>query len=306
MSEPAIHVDRVVKSFGNQPVLKEVSFSVPAGQTLALLGRNGAGKTTAIRVMMGLIPADSGTVRLGRLDPSTAPLEVRGQVGYLAEDQTMYGWMKPVELVRFLTPFYPSWDTNLAESCMDRFEIPRQTRIDRLSKGQAVKLGLALAMAHRPPIVVLDDPSLGLDPIARKEFNRNLVEHLQSSGATVLYSSHLLYEVESVADAVAILDEGRVIRHGSTEAIRSDVKRILVSRDAVATMSRPDGLLDVRRHDDRLAIVVDRAEGCIFHLSEKAIPHEVVDLSLDEIFEAFVIGRTDDWPSAQVDVSVLA
>ena len=112
--------------------------------------------------------------------------------------------------------------------------------------------------------------------------------------------------MESVADAVAILDEGRVIRHGSTEAIRSDVKRILVSRDAVATMSRPDGLLDVRRHDDRLAIVVDRAEGCIFHLSEKAIPHEVVDLSLDEIFEAFVIGRTDDWPSAQVDVSVLA
>ena len=188
---------------------------------------------------------------------------------------------------------------------MDRFEIPRQTRIDRLSKGQAVKLGLALAVAHRPPIVILDDPSLGLDPIARKEFNRDLVEHLQSSGATVLYSSHLLDEVESVADAVAILDEGRVIRHGATEAIRSDVKRILVSRDAVATMSPPDGLLDVRRHDDRLAVVVDRADGCIFDLSEKGIAHEVVDLSLDEIFEAFVIGCTRDWPSAQADVPVL-
>lgn len=267
-------------------------------------------KTTTIRVMMGLIPADSGTVRLGGLDPSTDPLKVRGQVGYLAEDQTMYGWMNPVGEVRFLTPFYPSWDTNLAQSCMDRFEIPRQTQIDRLSKGQAVKLGLALAMAlamaHRPPIVVLDDPSLGLDPIARKEFNRDLVEHLQSSGATVLYSSHLLDEVESVADAVAILDEGRVIRHGSTDAIRSDVKRILVSRDAVATMSPPDGLLDVRRHDDRLAIVVDHSEACIAQLSEKSIQRDVVDLSLDEIFEAFVIGRTHDWPSSQADVPVLA
>ena len=124
MSEPAIHVDRVVKSFGNQPVLKEVSLSVPAGQTLALLGRNGAGKTTTIRVMMGLIAADSGTVRLGGLDPSADPLKVRGQVGYLAEDQTMYGWMKPVELVRFLMPFYPSWDTKPGRELHGPFRNP--------------------------------------------------------------------------------------------------------------------------------------------------------------------------------------
>jgi ABC-2 type transport system ATP-binding protein len=115
-----------------------------------------------------------------------------------------------------------------------------------------------------------------------------------------------LEEVEPVADAVAILDQGRVIRHGATDAIRSDVKRILVSLDAVATMSPPDGLLDVRRHDDRLAFVVDRAEGCISHLSEKGIPHNVVDLSLDEIFEAFVIGRKQDWPSSQAIEPVLA
>ena len=160
-------------------------------------------------------------------------------------------------------------------------------------------------MAHRPPIVILDDPSMGLDPIARKEFNRDLVEHLQSSGSTVLYSSHLLDEVESVADAVAILDHGSIVRSGSTESVRNEVKRILVPVASVAGSPRPGGLLDVRRHDDRLALVSDDAEAYIERLSVEAIPHDVVDLSLDEIFEAFVIGRTADWPSAEADASVL-
>ncbi|TWU28780.1 ABC transporter ATP-binding protein [Novipirellula artificiosorum] len=306
MSDSTIHVDRVTKSFGSQSVLQDVSLSVPAGQTLALLGRNGAGKTTTIRVLLGLIPADSGAVRLGGIDPSVDPLKVRGQVGYLAEDQTMYGWMTPTELIRFLVPFYPTWDTQRAEDCIRRFDIPRHTRIGRLSKGQAVKLGLALATAHRPAIVILDDPSMGLDPIARKEFNRDLVEHLQSSGATVLYSSHLLDEVESVADAVAILDQGRIVRVGETESVRTEVKRILVPLTSIAGTSRPDGLLDVRRYDDRLALVCDDAEAYIERLSAQSIPFDVVDLSLDEIFEAFVIGRTTDWPIAEADTSVLA
>jgi ABC-2 type transport system ATP-binding protein len=305
MNDPAIHVDRMVKSFGSKSVLREVSLNVPAGETLALLGRNGAGKTTTIRVLLGLIPADSGTVRLGGIDPSVDPLKVRGRVGYLAEDQTMYGWMTPIELIRFLAPFYPTWDMNWASDCIDRFEIPRHTRIGRLSKGQTVRLGLALAMAHRPPIVILDDPSVGLDPIARKEFNRDLVEHLQSSGSTVLYSSHLLDEVESVADTVAILDQGKIIRGGSTESVRNEVKRILVPLASITGTTRPDGLLDVRRHDDRLALVSDHAEAYIEQLSAQAISHDVVDLSLDEIFEAFVIGRTVDWPSAAADSSVL-
>ena len=216
MSEAVICVKKLAKSFGTQQVLQDVSLSIPAGQTFALLGRNGAGKTTTIRIMLGLISADSGTVQLAGIDPTSNPLKLRSQVGYLAEDQTMYGWMTPIELCRFLAPFYPTWDRDWARDCLDRFEIPRHARIGRLSKGQSVKLGLAVALAHRPPVVILDDPSMGLDPIARKEFNRDLVEHLQTSGCTVLYSSHLLDEVEAVADAVAILDKGKIVRSGAT------------------------------------------------------------------------------------------
>ena len=210
-------------------MLQNVSLSIPAGQTLALLGRNGAGKTTMIRILLGVLPADSGVCRLGGVDPAVDPLKVRSNVGYLAEDQTMYGWMTPVELCRFLAPFYPTWDMKLARDSLDRFEIPSHTRIGRLSKGQAVKLGLVVALAHRPAIVILDDPAMGLDPIARKEFNRDLVEHLQTSGCTVLYSSHLLDEVEAVADAVAILDRGKIVRTGTTDRLRDEVKQIVLA-----------------------------------------------------------------------------
>ncbi len=301
MSQPAIKIDHLAKSYGSQQVLLDVSLSIPVGQTFALLGRNGAGKTTLIRILMGMIPAGSGTVQVGGVDPALNPLLVRRQVGYLAEDQSMYGWMTPIELCRFLAPFYPNWDAAVARSYLERFEIPHHTRVDRLSKGQGVKLGLTVALAHRPPTVILDDPAMGLDPIARKEFNRDLVEHLQASGCTVLYSSHLLDEVEAVADAVAILDQGKIIRTGATDQLREEVKQILLPVHAVAGTAKPAGLLDVRRHGERLAVTVDRAAPFIQELANNGIDFEVVDLNLDEIFEAFVIGRLADWPNAAVD-----
>lgn len=297
MSNPAIKIDGLVKSYGAQQVLHNVSLSIPAGQTCALLGRNGAGKTTTIRILLGLIPADAGSVDLAGVDPATDPLRARSQVGYLAEDQKMYGWMTPIELCRFLAPFYSNWDMPWAITNLDRFEIPHHTRIGQLSKGQSVKLGLVVALAHRPPIFILDDPAMGLDPIARKEFNRDLVEHLQTAGCTVLYSSHLLGEVEAVADTVAILDRGLIVRVGATELLCREVKQILLPMQSAAGLQRPDGLLDVRLHDDRLALITDHASDYIHKLSAAEIDHDVIDLRLDEIFEAYVIGRPQEWPN---------
>lgn len=302
----SIRIDSLAKSFGKQQVLQNVSLEIPAGQTFALLGRNGAGKTTLIRTLLGLIPADAGKVELAGIDPAIDPLAVRRQVGYLAEDQTMYGWMTPLELCRFLAPFYPTWDMPLAQQFLEQFQISPTAKIAQLSKGQSVKLGLAVALAHRPKLVILDDPAMGLDPIARKEFNRDLVEHLQSSGATILYSSHLLEEVEAVADAVAILDKGRIVRTGLTEDLREEVKQIVLPVEATAGISRPAGLLDVRRRQQQLSLVVDRASDFLTRLTASDIDHEVVDLTLDEIFEAFVIGRTTDWPERVTSSQVVS
>jgi ABC-2 type transport system ATP-binding protein len=282
--------------YGKRAVLNDVSLEVPVGKTFALLGRNGAGKTTLIRSLLGLLAPSGGKVEVLGQNPSARPLEVRARIGYLAEDQAMYGWMTAEEIGAFLAPFYPTWDARLAADLLARFGVPTCVKIKHLSKGQNVRLGLALALAHRPALVILDDPAMGLDPITRKQFNRDVVEHLQAEGRTVFYSSHLLYEVEAVADAVAILDQGRLVRVGTTEALYQDVKRVIVPSDALVGRVKPAKLLDVDRRGDQLAVTLDAAADWIGLLERDGVGHAVEDLSLDEIFEAFVIGRVETWP----------
>jgi ABC-2 type transport system ATP-binding protein len=153
-------------------------------------------------------------------------------------------------------------------------------------------------------VAILDDPALGLDPIARKEFNRDLIEHLQAAGRTVLYSSHLLDEVEAVADAVAILHRGRIARHARTDALREEVRQFILPARAARDLAMPTGLLDVRRSGEQLSVIVDGAAPFSEQLATNGIDHDVIELSLDEIFEAFVIGRPQDWPQERAAVAV--
>jgi ABC-2 type transport system ATP-binding protein len=300
ISDPAIDLQAVYKSFGSTHVLQGVTLQVARSKTFAFLGRNAAGKTTLIRMLLGLLQRDDGAIRVLGLDPQRDPLELRRLVGYLAEDQTMYGWMRVDEIVRFVAPFYPTWDHDLALRYLRDFELPLRTRIKHLSKGQNVRLGLVLALAHRPELVILDDPALGLDPIMRKQFNRDLITHLQCEGRTVFYSSHLLYEVEPVADEVAILHEGRIVRQAETESLRGDVKQIIMSRENLASVRNQLNILDERTDADRIAITVERAQGALSHLSREGVEFRVVDLNLDEIFEAYVAGRRLDVSSSMV------
>lgn len=290
-SNLAIDIQAVHKSFRRKQVLRGMSLRVERGKTFAFLGRNGAGKTTTIQMLLGLLHRDEGAIRVLGHDPEKQPLEVRSQVGYLAEDQTMYGWMKCGDLLRFMAPFYATWDHDLALKYAKEFEVPLGQKIKTLSKGQNVRLGLVLALAHRPELVILDDPALGLDPIMRKQFNRDLITHLQGEGRTVFYSSHLLYEVEPVADEVAILKEGQIVRQAETEALRADVKQIITHREAAQTLAEEFHVLDARRDGDELALVLEGAELALENLECEGIDHRVVDLNLDEIFEAYVTGK---------------
>jgi ABC-2 type transport system ATP-binding protein len=289
--QPAIEVRGVTKRFGNKPVLNGVDLIVPAGRTYAFLGRNGAGKTTTIRMLLGLLKPDGGQVRVLGLDPKTAAIEIRRRVGYLAEDQVMFGWMRVRQMISFMAPFYPTWDSTRASELAQLFELPMTTRVKHLSKGQGVRLGLLLALAHRPKLVILDDPALGLDPIMRKEFLRDVVTYLQSEQVTVFFSSHLLYEIEPVADAVAILDRGRVVRAASTEELRQQVKRIVGSADSEAVFRDLPGLLDFHREGRQVMAVVENIDAANSVLRSGGVDAQEMDLNLDEIFEAYVIGR---------------
>jgi ABC-2 type transport system ATP-binding protein len=299
MNEPAIDLQAVYKSFRSTDVLRGVTLQVARGKTFAFLGRNAAGKSTTIRLLLGLLKRDDGAIRVLGLDPQRDPLALRRRVGYLAEDQTMYGWMRVEEILRFVAPFYPTWDHDLALRYVRDFELPARTRIKHLSKGQNVRLGLVLALAHRPEVVILDDPALGLDPIMRKQFNRDLITHLQGEGRTVFYSSHLLYEVEPVADEVAILDGGRIIRQADTETLRRDVKQIILSREALAALRGKLAILDERSDGDRMAVTVERAAEAVALVAREGVEHRTVDLNLDEIFEAYVAGRRGEAAAVQ-------
>jgi len=303
---PVIEMRGVAKSFGSKAVLRGLDMSVSAGQTFALLGRNGAGKTTAIRTLLGLLKPDAGEIRVLGLDPAHAPLEVRRRVGYVAEDQTMFGWMRVGQLMSFIAPFYPTWDATWARELSERFELPQKTRMKHLSKGQQVRVALLLALAHRPQLVVLDDPTLGLDPIMRKEFLRDLVTYLQGERVTVFFSSHLLYEVEPVADAVVILDHGRVVRQAATEDLRASVKRLVAGTEGAEVLRGLPGLLDFSDHGRQVSAVVQDIASARPVLANAGIAAQEIDLNLDEIFEAYVIGRTKERPDAKPDLERVA
>jgi ABC-2 type transport system ATP-binding protein len=284
----AIEITHLAKNFRRNHVLNNVCLAVPQGQTFAFLGRNGEGKATTIRMMLGLLKPSQGEVNILGLDPQRDALEIRQRIGYLAEDQQMWGWMTVQQIIRFMAPFYPTWDHDLAAQYLDSFELPKAARINHLSKGQNARLGLLLALAHRPEMVILDDPTLGLDPIMRKQFLRDVVEHLQGSGVTVFFSSHLLYEIEAVADQVAILHQGRIIKQVHTEQLREKVKRLIFPIDQnVILPSRI--ILDIQRSGRQQAITVEDVDVALAAVN----PGEVIDLNLDEIFEAYVIGKPD-------------
>ena len=306
MSQFAIEMQGVFKSFRRKQVLTGLSLRVERGKTFAFLGRNGAGKTTAIRMLLGLLNRDRGDVRVLGLDPEVDPIKLRARVGYLAEDQQMYGWMRVDEIIRFVAPFYATWDHDLALKYVREFELPLATKVKHLSKGQNVRLGLVLALAHRPELVILDDPALGLDPVMRKQFNRDLITHLQGEGRTVFYSSHLLYEVEPVADEVAILHEGRLIRQTDTETLRRDVKQFVLDRAALAAVRDDLSLLELQRSGESVAVTVQNASAVRALLEREGLQFRVVDLYLDEIFAAFVAGVNEEEGRVASETEVVA
>jgi ABC-2 type transport system ATP-binding protein len=208
--------------------------------------------------------------------------------------------MRVEEILRFIAPFYGTWDHDLALRYAREFELPLATKIKHLSKGQNVRLGLILALAHRPALVILDDPVLGLDPVMRKQFNRDLITHLQGEGRTVFYSSHLLYEVEPVADEVAILHEGRLVRQADTETLRRDVKQLILDRRALAAVREDLALLDLETSGDDAAVTVENASAVAALLEREGLAYRAMDLNLDEIFTAYVAGKTGgDAPAGQ-------
>jgi len=211
MSENVVEVRGLSRRFGKTTALDDVSLSVRPGVVSGLVGENGAGKTTLIKHLLGLFRAQTGSVRIFGLDPVKDPVGVLGRVGYLSEDRDLPDWMRIGELMSYTQAFYPNWDQAFAEQLRETFELSKKQRIKSLSRGQRARTGLLVALAHRPDLLVLDEPSSGLDPIVRRDILAAIIRTVADEGRNVLFSSHLLEEVERVADSVTMIHEGRVI-----------------------------------------------------------------------------------------------
>jgi ABC-type multidrug transport system ATPase subunit len=237
-AEAVVAITGLFRRFGSKTALNDVSLYVPRGTVFGLVGENGAGKTTLIKHILGLLRAETGTVRVFGLDPVAEPVSVLGRIGYLSEQPDLPGWMRVDELLRYTQAFYPKWDAAYAEKLREQFGLDPAARLKTLSKGQQAKAGLLAAQAHRPELLLLDEPSSGLDPIVRRDILEAVIRTVADEGRTVLFSSHLLEEIERVSDHVAMLHQGRLVLCGPLDEIKAQ-HRCVTLRFATAQAKTP-------------------------------------------------------------------
>jgi ABC-2 type transport system ATP-binding protein len=289
-SDNVIEIRDVTRRFGAKIALDAVSLVVPRGIVFGLVGANGAGKTTLIRHVLGLLKAQSGSVRVFGLDPVKEPVKVLSRIGYLSEEGDLPGWMRVDELMRYMRAFYPTWDEAYAQDLRKQFALDPAAKVKSLSKGQRARAGLLVALAYRPELLLLDEPSSGLDPIVRRDILGAIVRTIADEGRTVLFSSHLLDEVERISDRVAMLKAGRILFTGEMDDIKQSHHRLTVRFDRDRQPPPLDGVLSWDgRGCDWTAVVRGRLDELTVAVS--ALGGEVVEqraVSLDEIFIAQV------------------
>lgn len=222
MTQDIISIENVTRRFGKTIALNKVSINMPKGIVLGLVGENGAGKTTLIKHLLGLLRAKEGKVRVFGKDPVVDPEYVLARLGYLSEHrEDIPGWMRIKELFRYTRTFYPKWDKKYAQELCETFYLNPNQRIKTLSKGQKAQVGLINALAHRPELLLLDEPSSGLDPVVRHDILATVIRSVVTEGRSVFLSSHLLDEIELVASQLVIMHKGSVFVDSSLDELKS-------------------------------------------------------------------------------------
>lgn len=216
----------LIRKFGRREVVRGIDLRVPQGVVYGFLGRNGAGKTTTIRMLMGMLPPDYGQIHVnGRTGPRVTAAQ-RQTLGYVSQEQHFYEWMSVEQLAQFVAGFYPTWDDEELQYLLNRLHIDPVQLVGELSGGTKMKLGLALALAHRPSTLILDEPTAGVDPIARREILELLKAQAEVEGRTVFFSTHHIAEVEEVGQWVGILHEGRMVYQGPVKELALWIRRV--------------------------------------------------------------------------------
>ncbi|MFH2068435.1 MAG: ABC transporter ATP-binding protein [Candidatus Omnitrophota bacterium] len=292
MVEYVIETQGLTKRYTRRnEAVKSLDLKVPKGSVYVFLGRNGAGKTTTIRMLLGLLQKTAGKAEVLGLNPDKNPVPIKKRVGYVADNQKMYDWMTIQETIDFCRPFYSTWNSNLAEDLLKRFELPKRAKIKELSRGMNCKVALLLALAHQPELLILDDPTSGLDPVVRREFLQGIIEIIHQEAKTVFFSTHIITEAEQIADYAGVLEEGKLLLSQPLDKLKDSVKQIrLIFENKVPDDVSLPGLLKKELIGHELVLTVkDYTPDAVKSLARfNPKSTEVLDLNLEDIFVSLV------------------
>lgn len=264
MTESVVEVRELSRRFGDTLALDSLSLSAEAGFVYGLVGANGAGKTTLMKHLLGLLKAQQGTVEIFGCDPVRQPVEVLRRIGYLSEDRELPEWMRIDELLRYTRAYYPYWDDAYARELLATFGLDESKKVKSLSKGMRAQAGLIAAVAHRPELLLLDEPSTGLDAVVRKDILNAIIRMVADDGRTVLFSSHLLDEVEQMSDYVFMVNAGKLVLEGSVDDIKERHQCLAVGfefpRDEFPAF---DGVLSAERRGSEWCVICNGARDTV-------------------------------------------
>ena len=290
MSEPVLELDGVDKTYRFFK-LSAVALRLEAGQIMGFVGPNGAGKSTTIRIAMGMIRHDHGTVRvLGQPIPAMQAIAKR-DIGFVSEDMRLHAGLTLDWHMKFVSSIYPGWDASYAAQLLQRFNLHPEQAIKVLSHGERVKATLLLVLARRPRLLMLDEPTTGLDPVARHEVLAELMDVVRDERRAILFSSHNTQDVEQISDYITFIDRGRIIDSSDKETFLDGWRRLHLDVPPGATLPEPRGVVDTTT-SGRLAVVTTRAYSPDLDAVYERAGARVADvqrMSLEEIFVANVM-----------------
>jgi ABC-2 type transport system ATP-binding protein len=287
MRELHVVAKNLSKSFGPKKVLENVSCSVEPGDVIGVLGKNGAGKTTLLELMLGFTPVTAGQVEVFGHESFNLPGESKSRIGFVPQQDELLGQLNGNDQLRVIASFYPRWDSQLIERLCAEWQVDTRARIRDMSVGERQKLSILLALGHRPELLILDEPVASLDPLARRQFLEQIVEVSADGERSVVFSSHIVSDIERLANKIWILKEGRLHWQGDLDSLKDSIVRIHVRGTAPLAegLTIPNALTLLKQERYAMAVVHDFTPGLRGEIERRCGTQiEVEPLSLEEIF----------------------
>jgi ABC-2 type transport system ATP-binding protein len=248
MNTPIINIRQLNKGFGQHSVLRDLNWQIAPGRVIGLLGRNGAGKSTLLECLLGLRQPDSGSIELLGATPGQLSDAERAKIGFVPQQSDLFEWLTPRQMLSYFQTFYPRWNNAKVAGLLQRwgFEALGEKRIGQLSGGEQQRLSIIRALAHDPELLILDEPVASLDPFGRREFLRELIDGVIEKNTTVIFSTHILSDLERVAMELAFLKDGQIMLQGALDQLLEGVHRVSGPRDLLAGLPPPIRALPAR------------------------------------------------------------